>query len=72
MVKRSEAEKPSVIRIRIEGLQAEELAQLSSQVLKQCREDLESGALVSVTDRGVRLRRLPLRPVSPASKLPLT
>lgn len=56
----SGAVKPSVIRIRIEGLRAEGLAQLLNGILKQCGEDLETGALVSVTERGIRLRRLPL------------
>jgi predicted nuclease of predicted toxin-antitoxin system len=56
----SGAVKPSVIRIRIEGLRAEELAQLLSRILKQCCEDLDHGAIVSVTERGIRLRRLPL------------
>ena len=60
----SGAAKASVIRIRIEGLRAEELARLLTRVLEQCREDLESGAMVSVTDKGIRLRRLPLLRVS--------
>jgi predicted nuclease of predicted toxin-antitoxin system len=60
----SSAAKPSVIRIRIEGLRAEELARLLSRVLEQCREDLESGAMVSITDKGIRVRRLPLLGVS--------
>lgn len=60
----SGAVKPSVIRIRIEGLRAEELARLLSQVLEQCREDLESGAMVTITDKGIRVRRLPLLRVS--------
>ena len=51
---------PSVIRIRIEGLRAEELSTLLLQVIEQCRDELERGALVSATEAGVRLRRLPL------------
>ncbi len=51
---------PSVIRIRIEGLRAEQLAALLVNVLKHCREDLSSGAMVTVTEFGIRLRRLPL------------
>ncbi len=56
----SDASGPSVIRIRIEGLRAEKLNQLLLGVIEQCREDLEKGALVSVTEAGVKLRRLPL------------
>jgi hypothetical protein len=49
-----------VIRIRIEGLRGEELAQLLLDVLSSCADDLAGGALVSVQEEGVRLRRLPL------------
>jgi|SRR5579863_865855 len=51
---------PSVIRVRIEGLRGEALAALLVRVIERCRDDLERGALVSVTDRGLRLRKLPL------------
>jgi len=52
---------PSVIRIRIEGLRAEPLVELLVWVLRECREYLEDGALVSVRPSGVRLRKLPVR-----------
>ena len=45
---------PSVIRIRIEGLRGEALARLLVTV------DLLKGAMVSVTENGVRIRRLPV------------
>lgn len=51
---------PSVIRIRIEGLQAKALARLLADVLNVCNDELVSGAMVSVTDSGVRVKRLPL------------
>ncbi len=51
---------PSVIRIRIEGLRAVDLATLLLDVLKVCRDDLMKGAMVSVTESGVRIRILPL------------
>jgi predicted nuclease of predicted toxin-antitoxin system len=51
---------PSVIRIRIEGLRAENLAGVLVDVLKLCKDDLTHGAMVSVTEHGVRVRRLPL------------
>jgi predicted nuclease of predicted toxin-antitoxin system len=51
---------PSVIRIRIEGLRAENLATLLVNVLQVCKDDLMKGAVVSVTENGVRIRQLPL------------
>ncbi len=51
---------PSVIRIRIQGLRGEQLAALLVRVLDQCRKELESGVLVTVTEASTRLRRLPL------------
>lgn len=56
----SGASGPSVIRIRIEGLRAERLASLLLNVLKSCEEDLLKGAMISVTEHGIRVRRLPL------------
>ncbi len=52
---------PSVVRIRIEGLRAEGLAKLLFPVIDNCGEDLKRGAVVSVTETGVRLRKLPLK-----------
>ena len=51
---------PSVIRVRIEGLKARQLADLLVRVLEQCEDDLKSGAMVTVTESSVRIRRLPL------------
>ena len=56
----SRAAAPSVIRIRIEGLKAERLATLVRRVLEQCSDDLKSGAMITVTESGTRVRRLPL------------
>ena len=56
----SGATAPSVIRIRIEGLHAEDHAGLLVHLLSVCHADLVKGALVSVTERGIRVRRLPL------------
>ncbi len=56
----SQAMRPSVIRIRTEGLRAPDLAALLGQVVRACLEDLRAGAMVSVTTRRIRLRRLPL------------
>jgi predicted nuclease of predicted toxin-antitoxin system len=51
---------PSVIRIRIEGLRGPELAALIRSVAESCRIDLEGGAMVTVDERGVRVRGLPV------------
>ncbi len=56
----SGALKPSVIRIRIEGLKGDQLAALLVRVLESCRDDLTRGALVTVTETSIRLRRLPI------------
>jgi len=57
----SGASGPSVIRVRIERLRGEALANLLVGVVNICGEDLTKGSVVSVTDAGVRIRRLPLR-----------
>ncbi len=54
------ASRPSVIRVRIEGLRGAELAGLLVKVVGVCKQDLREGALVSVNQTGLRLRRLPL------------
>jgi predicted nuclease of predicted toxin-antitoxin system len=51
---------PSVIRIRIEGPRGEDLARLLVSVMQICDDDLLKGAMVSVTENGVRIRRLPV------------
>jgi len=56
----SGATRPSVIRLRIQGLRAEEIAPLLSRILEQSREDLEEGAVISVTETRVRVRKLPI------------
>ena len=54
------ARKPSVIRLRIEGLRAEHFSELLQRVLRQCAEELADGALISVTEAQIRIRRLPI------------
>lgn len=56
----SQADSPSVIRIRIEGLHGPEAANLILAVLQDCGEDLERGAMLTVQPGRVRIRRLPL------------
>jgi len=57
----SQATSPSVIRIRIEGLKADRLAIVITQVIATASAELEAGALVSVTPSSIRVRKLPIR-----------
>ncbi len=56
----SAATKPSVVRIRIEGLQAEAFVELLARVTEQCGSDLNAGAVVSVQATRIRVRCLPI------------
>jgi len=55
-----EATSPSVIRIRIERLRAQALANLLITVTAECEADLQQGAVVTVEPSRIRVRRLPL------------
>lgn len=57
----SGAADPSTIRIRVQGLSAEPLAELIRSVLESCRDELAAGAAVSVTEGQIRVRRLPIQ-----------
>jgi predicted nuclease of predicted toxin-antitoxin system len=59
---RSGAAQPSVIRIRVQGLKGEEVARVINQVVQAVESDLLAGAAVTVTERRLALRRLPLIP----------
>ena len=52
---------PSVILLRIEGLDSVQQADLIRRAWELCAEDIELGAAVSVDHRAIRVRRLPLR-----------
>lgn len=54
------ATKPSVIRVRIQGLKADDLSSLVQYVLSRCATELANGAMISVTETQVRIRRLPV------------
>lgn len=51
---------PSVIRVRKERLDASALAALLQAVWPGIDEALTAGAMVTVTDRAIRVRRLPI------------
>lgn len=53
---------PSVIRIRIQGLGSAAVTDLLLALVESYSEQLERGALVTVQDDKVRLRRLPITP----------
>jgi predicted nuclease of predicted toxin-antitoxin system len=54
------AAKPSVIRIRIEGLKSPQLYSLVQRILESFKQEIGNGALVSVTNERIRLRSLPI------------
>lgn len=56
----SQALGPSVIRLRVEGLLADQLATLLVQVIRLAGKELGDGAVVSVSEQRVRVRALPL------------
>lgn len=51
---------PSVVRIRIEGLQAIAMAELLIRIKPHIQSAAEQGALITVTEAQVRIRRLPV------------
>jgi len=56
----SGADSPSVIRLRIQGLQAREFADMLLRLAPQFEQAASSGALITIDDRTVRIHRLPL------------
>lgn len=51
---------PSVIRIRQEGLTGERLASMLQTIWPRLEQALSHGALVTVTQRALRIRELPI------------
>lgn len=56
----SDQDSPSVVRIRQEGLRGEALAQLLLRIWPDIAVVVAQGAAVSVTERNIRIRRLPV------------
>jgi predicted nuclease of predicted toxin-antitoxin system len=56
----SGSRRPSVVRIRREGLRGPEVASLLRRVWDEVSDSIENGAAVTVTERAIRLRRLPI------------
>ena len=68
LLARCNASSPSVIRIRIQGLKGDDVARVIQQVVQAVESDLLAGAAVTVTDRRLALRRLPLFPGNDAEQ----
>lgn len=60
LIAQSAAAKPTVIRIREEGLKGEAVAELVLRIARRFRVDLEAGCMVTYSAGRVRLRLLPL------------
>jgi len=56
----SGATSPSVIRIRLEGLRDQALAELLRHIIDVTADDLASGSAVTVNTTSIRVHRLPL------------
>lgn len=56
------ATRPSVVRIRKEGLKGPDLAQLINRIWPKIESSLLLGAMVTVSDQAIRIRRLPIVP----------
>jgi len=51
---------PSVIRIRREGLKGEDLSELIERIWPEIQAQVEAGAMVTVTDASIRIRKMPI------------
>lgn len=51
---------PSVIRIRSEGLRGDDLAALLLRIWPTIHAQIQAGAMVTVTEKTLRIRQLPL------------
>jgi predicted nuclease of predicted toxin-antitoxin system len=60
LIATSGAAKPTVIRIREEGLKGDAFAELVLRIARRFPVDLEAGCLVTYSNGKVRLRALPL------------
>jgi predicted nuclease of predicted toxin-antitoxin system len=56
----SGASGPSVVRIRREGMRGAEVASLLVKVWSEVAASIEHGAVLTVTEKAIRLRRLPI------------
>ena len=54
------AESPSVIRVRREGLKGPELAEIIDKIWSEIQDPLAKGAMVTITENAIRIRSIPL------------
>ena len=54
------ASTPSVIRIRLEGLKGPDLALIIKRIWTQIEPQIKKGAMVTVTESGIRIRNMPV------------
>lgn len=54
-------ERPSVVHLRIQPMDRDRCIRILEELVPNLLEDLGLGAMISVQERGVRVRRLPLR-----------
>jgi len=52
---------PSVVTFRLDDMRAPQVNKHLEQILRRFDAELEHGALVSVQERGIRVRRLPIQ-----------
>jgi predicted nuclease of predicted toxin-antitoxin system len=62
LIAASGARLPSVVIFRLRNMRPETVNQYTQGIIKQHRESLEQGAIISVTERQVRVRLLPIEP----------
>ena len=60
LLARSGAMRPTVVRLRIEGMHEAQLAVLVNHAIEAHRDELEAGAAMSILPGRVRLRPLPI------------
>lgn len=61
------ASSPSVIRIRRERLKGPEFSKLITEIFPKIHDALTNGAMVTVTENSIRIRRIPLLDNNPKS-----
>lgn len=52
---------PSVVFVRLEGLDTNGQVELICQVWQRCEDAIERGAAITVSNKAIRIRHLPLR-----------
>jgi hypothetical protein len=55
----SQAQQPSVVTFRLEDMRAVRVNQYLQEIITRFAGELRQGALISVSEQGIRVRRLP-------------